>query len=47
MQCKYTIFSNTEFVDALKLARECVQLWESYMNELEKRYRQNNKDALR
>lgn len=47
MQCKYTIFSNTEFVDALKLARECVQLWESYMNELEKRYRQDNKDALR
>ncbi|WNB75844.1 hypothetical protein [Methylomonas koyamae] len=35
MKCKYTILSKTEFVDALELAAECVQLWESYVRELE------------
>lgn len=35
MKCKYTVLSNTECVDALDLAAECVQLWESYVRELE------------
>ncbi len=34
MKCKYTIVSNTEFLDALELARESVELWESFINEL-------------
>ena len=37
MKCKYTILSSTEFIDALELARECVQLWESYISKLEAR----------
>lgn len=34
MQSKYTVLSNTAFFDVLELARECIQLWESYMSEL-------------
>jgi hypothetical protein len=37
MKCKYTILSNTEFLDALDLARESVKLWESFINELRAR----------
>ena len=35
MKCKYTILSGKEFIDALVLAKECMELWESYLNELE------------
>lgn len=38
MKCKYKILSSTVFVDALELARECIQLWELYMRELETAY---------
>lgn len=38
MKCKYTVLSNTVFVDALELARECIQLWELYMLELKTAY---------
>ena len=34
MKCKYTIVSNTEILDALELARECVELWQSYIDNL-------------
>lgn len=34
MQSKYTVLSNTAFFDALELAKECTQLWESYMSVL-------------
>ena len=30
MKSKYTVLSNTECIDALELAAECVQLWESF-----------------
>lgn len=35
MKCKYTVLSDTESLDALELAAECVLLWESYVRELE------------
>lgn len=34
MRCKYTILSNTDFVDALELATECIYLWSLYVKEL-------------
>jgi len=34
MKSKYTVVCNTELIDALELATECVQLWESYTSEL-------------
>jgi hypothetical protein len=34
MRCIYTISSNAEFFDALELAKECIQLWGSFINEL-------------
>lgn len=37
-KCKYSVLCNTELVDALELATECVQLWEAYMRELEENY---------
>ena len=36
MRCKYTIVSNSDLFDALALAKECVLLWESYINDLQK-----------
>jgi hypothetical protein len=47
MKCKYTIVSDTELIDALELARECVRLWDSYVSELEAHNKQVNKDASR
>ncbi|WP_431064831.1 hypothetical protein [Methylotuvimicrobium sp.] len=34
MKCKYTIVINTEILDALDLARECVELWKSFIDQL-------------
>lgn len=34
MKCKYTISSSAQFIDALELARQCIQLWESFLNGL-------------
>ncbi|ENH6195805.1 TPA: hypothetical protein ACT20Q_001312 [Yersinia enterocolitica] len=34
MKCKYTILCNNTLYDALQLARECMQLWDSYIVEL-------------
>lgn len=34
MTCKYTILSDGQLYDALHLARECIQLWDSYTSEL-------------
>lgn len=47
MQCKYVILSNTEFLDALQLARKCVQLWDSYIDGLREHNNLINKDASR
>lgn len=47
IQCKYTILSNSDFFDALVLAKECVLLWESYVNDLQDHYKQISKEALR
>lgn len=38
MKCKYSVLSNTEFLDALDLAKECIALWEAYMNDLQETY---------
>lgn len=38
MKCKYTVLSNSISVDALELARECIQLWELYMLTLKVDY---------
>ncbi|QXX27523.1 hypothetical protein JMJ84_14030 [Salmonella enterica subsp. salamae] len=34
MTCKYTILCDGKLYDALQLARECIQLWDSYISEL-------------
>lgn len=34
MTCKYTILCNGKLYDALQLARECIQLWDFYISEL-------------
>ncbi|MDD2660164.1 MAG: hypothetical protein PHY54_10890 [Methylococcales bacterium] len=34
IKCKYTILSNTQLFDALELAKECVELWESFINQM-------------
>lgn len=34
MRCKYTVLSNSDFIDALELATECMNLWELYVKEL-------------
>ncbi|PWC22803.1 hypothetical protein DDT52_00590 [Brenneria roseae subsp. roseae] len=34
MKCKYTILCNNTLYDALQLARECIQLWDSYISEI-------------
>ncbi|MDI9235129.1 hypothetical protein [Limnohabitans lacus] len=34
MKCEYTILSNTQLIDALDLARECMRLWDLYVNNL-------------
>lgn len=47
MKCRYTILSDTEFIDALDLARECVRLWELYVCDLQAHNKQANKDASR
>ena len=38
MKCKYTVLSSALSVDALELARECIQIWELYMLELQAAY---------
>ena len=35
MTCKYTILCDGKIYDALQLARECIQLWDSYIPELD------------
>ena len=35
LKCKYTILCNSEFFDALKLAKECIHAWDGYMHDLE------------
>jgi hypothetical protein len=35
MKCKYTILSSTGLIDALELAKECMKLWDLYVNNLE------------
>lgn len=47
MKCKYTIVSNTETLDALELARECVELWEFLIDELEAHNKSSQQDASR
>lgn len=37
-RCKYTVLSNTELIDALELAVECIQLWDSYTQELKEQF---------
>ncbi|WP_187673477.1 hypothetical protein [Zestomonas carbonaria] len=34
VRCKYTVLSNTDFIDALELATECIYLWDLYVKEL-------------
>lgn len=38
MKCKYTVLSSAVVVDALELARECIQLWELYLLKLKAAY---------
>lgn len=45
IKCKYTILSNDELLDALQLAKECVQLWEEYMSSLETHNKRLKRDA--
>lgn len=45
MKCKYTIVSNTEILDVLELARECVELWEFFIEELKAHNRLRQQDA--
>lgn len=35
MKCKYTIVSNSELLDVLDVARDCVRSWESFMGDLQ------------
>lgn len=35
MTCKYTILCDGKIYDALQLARECIQLLDSYIPELD------------
>ncbi|EKG6594684.1 hypothetical protein O3806_004697, partial [Salmonella enterica] len=35
MTCKYTILCDGKLYDALQLARECIQLWDSYISALD------------
>lgn len=37
MKCKYTVLSGEELIDALKLAKECIALWESFTDEIKAR----------
>jgi len=37
MKCKYIVLSGEEFIDALELAKECVTLWESFIEVLKTR----------
>jgi len=37
MKCKYTVLSGEEFLDARALAKECVALWESFIEGLKAR----------
>lgn len=34
MKSKYTVLSNTELLDALELAKECVNLWGSFIDKM-------------
>lgn len=45
MKCKYTIVSNTEILDALELARECVELWDFFIEELKAHNKSRQQDA--
>lgn len=35
IKCKYTILNSTDFIDALELARESVELWQNFIDRLE------------
>lgn len=45
MKCKYTIVSDTEILDAFELARECVELWESFIEELKTHNKSRQQDT--
>lgn len=45
MKCKYTVLSGEEFLDAFELAKECVTLWEVFIQELKSRNKPLNGDA--
>jgi hypothetical protein len=42
MKSTYSVLSNTEFLDALELATECVQLWDAYLRALKGSNKQVN-----
>lgn len=40
LKAKYTIMTSSGFVDALKLAEECMECWRRFVDDLEARYQQ-------